>query len=85
MKWDTLLARRDEAQQEVLSYGAKLKRKSKYSKFYRDELLFEQRMFDLVNDQMPERYRKELQGRVWVPKKEANDSCNSILRARRTG
>lgn len=73
-KWDELLARRDEAQQEVLFYAAKLKRKSKYSKFYREELLFEQRIFDIINGKFPERYQKELEGRVLVRKKEANDS-----------
>ncbi|HUE80386.1 MAG TPA: DUF5681 domain-containing protein [Sphingomicrobium sp.] len=74
VRWDLLLSRRDIAQDDVLYYGAKLRRKSKYFGFYREELLFEQRMFDMINDQMPERYQKKLEGRVPVPKKEANDS-----------
>jgi hypothetical protein len=58
----------------VLYYSAKLRRKSKYADWYRQELLFEQRIFDQINEAMPERYKKKLEGRIVVPKKEANDS-----------
>ena len=69
-----MLSRRDIAQEDVLFYGAKLRRKSKYSDWYRKEVLFEQRMFDKINDNLPERYQKKLEGRLPVPKQEANDT-----------
>jgi hypothetical protein len=67
-KWDVLLARRDEAQEEVLYYGRKIKRSRGDKSFWRDQLLFEQRVFDKINDNLPERYQKKLEGRLWVPK-----------------
>jgi hypothetical protein len=72
-KLDVMLARRGLAQEEVLEYRAKLKRKSKYSEYYRDELLFEQRIFDIINDKLPERLKTTLEGRL-PENKGANDS-----------
>jgi hypothetical protein len=67
-KWDLLLERRDIAQEEVLYCGRKMKPDKKREEFWRDELLFEQKMFDKINDNLPERYQKQLEGRLRVPK-----------------
>ena len=67
-KWDTLLARRDEAQEEVLYFGRKMKRCRGDKSFWREQLLFEQKIFDKLNEHLPERYQKKLEGRLWVPK-----------------
>ena len=67
-RWDMLLARRDFAQEEVLYCGRRMKRDKKHAERWREELLFEQGIFDKINDNLPERYKKKLEGRFSVPK-----------------
>lgn len=67
-RWDMLLMRRDAAQEEVLYYGRKMKRDKAKTAFWREQLLSEQGIFDQINDALPERYKKKLEGRLWVPK-----------------
>lgn len=71
-RWDIFLARRGLAQEEVLYFGRKMKRDKKHAGMWRDELLFEQKLFDKINDSLPERYQKKLEGRLHVGKA-AND------------
>ena len=66
--WDMLLMRRDAAQEEVLYYGRRMKRDKAKGELWREQLLFEQGVFDEINDNMPERYKTKLEGRLWVPK-----------------
>ena len=58
----------DAAQEEVLYYGRRMKRDKAKGELWREQLLFEQGVFDEINDNMPERYKKKLEGRLWVPK-----------------
>ena len=64
-KWDTRLQRRDEAQAEVTEYARlhKSARKHKQRDFWLEQLHFEQRIFDIINDGMPERYKAKLEHR----------------------
>ncbi len=67
--WDKLLAHRDDLQQEV-SYSASNHRKSRSPNKKaraREMWLFEQKLYDRINDNLPERYRKELADRSWDP------------------
>lgn len=66
-RWDVLLARRDVAQEEVLYFARRMKRDKKNEAQWRRELLFEQRLYDKINDNLPERYQKKLEGRLRVP------------------
>lgn len=59
-EWDKLLARRDQALEEVAHYREKLKRKSKYSGIYEMELGYEKRLADMISSMIPdERTRRE--------------------------
>ena len=64
-KWDERLQRRDEAQAEVTEYAKlhKSARKQKQRDFWLEQLHFEQRIFDIINDGMPERYKAKLEHR----------------------
>lgn len=63
--WDERLARRDEAQGEVNFYADKHRRSRsmRCKDYYLDQWHFEQRIFDIINDTMPPRYKAELQNR----------------------
>ncbi|MBK6490991.1 MAG: hypothetical protein IPF97_04520 [Sphingomonadales bacterium] len=66
--WDRRIARRAAAQEEVNVY-AEMRRKARSPKrkqMWLDELHHEQRIFDLINDAMPERYKAKLENRSWV-------------------
>ena len=63
-RWDSLLERRDGAQAEVLEYARLEKEEPEHAAQYRDWRLFEQRIFDIINEKMPERYQKKLEGRI---------------------
>ncbi|MDB5679337.1 DUF5681 domain-containing protein [Sphingomonas bacterium] len=64
-EWDKRLQRRDEAQAEVTEYAGlrKRARTDKQRAFWLEQLHFEQRIFDLLNDLMPERYKAKLEHR----------------------
>jgi hypothetical protein len=67
VKWDRLLEARDDAQ-EQLSYFAAMYRRSRNPErkaFALDMWKLEQRMYDKLNDNLPARYRKELEDRCW--------------------
>ena len=66
-KWDERLARRAEAQAEV-NAAAQNHRKARCKKRKAMWLLewhFEQKIFDLINDGLPERYKAKLENRSW--------------------
>jgi hypothetical protein len=68
-KWDKLLARRAEAQEEV-TYCATEYRRTRSRRM--KEILFqdwiaEQKIFDIINDKMPERYKATLENRSYLP------------------
>ena len=68
-KWDERMARRDEAQQLVAEY-AEMSRKARDSKkkqLFLQEQLFEQKIFDIINDSLPRRYQTKLEQRSWAP------------------
>lgn len=65
---DEALARRAEAQDEVTHY-AELYRKARSEKrraWYLDEWHWEQRMFDILNDIVPKRYKAKLENRSYA-------------------
>ncbi|WP_379548298.1 DUF5681 domain-containing protein [Qipengyuania sp. DSG2-2] len=64
---DEVLQRRDEAQDEVTYFAQKYKRSrsEKLRAFYLDEWHWEQRMFDIINDIMPSRYKAKLENRSY--------------------
>lgn len=65
--WDERLARRDEAQREV-NYFVDQHRKARTAQRkqrWLDEWHFEQRIFDIINDTMPKRYKAKLENRSY--------------------
>lgn len=67
-KWDERLARRAEAQVEVNAFAAKYRkaRSHKARIMWRLEWHFEQRIFDILNDSLPERYKVKLENRSYT-------------------
>lgn len=72
--FDKMIARRDEAQQEVLEYRRLIIEEPEYADWHRENLGWEQRIFDLINDKLPERYQATLQGRLSVAEGDGEDS-----------
>ncbi|MEJ6012122.1 DUF5681 domain-containing protein [Novosphingobium aquae] len=66
--WEKRIARRAEAQDEVNAFAEKWRkaRGEKQKEFWLAEWHFEQRIFDIINDGMPERYKVKLQNRSWA-------------------
>ncbi len=64
-EWDWRLARRNSAQQEVNDFAEKYRkaRSPKQKIMWQLEWHFEQRMFDIINDSMPNRYKAKLENR----------------------
>jgi Family of unknown function (DUF5681) len=62
------LARRDQAQEEVNYFAEKFRkaRSPKWKAFYLEELHWEQRMFDIVNDAVGPRYKAKLENRSFA-------------------
>ena len=65
--WDERLARRAEAQAEVNMFAAKYRkaRSKKWKTFWLSEWHFEQRIFDIINDSFPARYKEKLENRSY--------------------
>lgn len=66
--WDERLARRAEAQREVNEFARRHRRtrSPKYKALWLDEWHFEQRIFDLINDSFPSRYKAKLENRSYA-------------------
>jgi hypothetical protein len=66
-EWDKRLARRDDAQLEVdySSRAFKRARTDRMRDIHLSEWISEQYIFDLINDQMPDRYKAQLNSRSW--------------------
>ena len=62
--WDRMIARRDEAQQEVLEYRRLIKEEPQFRDCHMENLGWEQRIFDIINEKLPERYQTKLEGRL---------------------
>lgn len=67
-RFDEAIRRRSQAQEDVTYFAGKYRRsRSKASKAsLLDEWHFEQRMFDILNDILPLRYKKKLQDRSYA-------------------
>lgn len=67
-QWDQRLARRDEAQDEVNAYSEKYRkaRSHKAKTMWQDDWHFEQRIFDIINDSLPERYKAKIANRSYA-------------------
>ena len=65
---DAALERRDQAQEDVTYFAEKYRRSrnQKCKALYLDEWHWEQRMFDILNDIVPKRYKAELQNRSYA-------------------
>lgn len=63
--WDSRLARRDAAQAEVNAIAERYRkaRSQRWKTFWRLEWHFEQKIFDIINDGMPQRYKAKLENR----------------------
>ncbi len=59
-RWDKGLARRDEAQDDINHYAEWIEKDPEFTDYYLDQIEFEKRMFNLLNDHLPERYKKKL-------------------------
>ena len=66
--WDERLARRDEAQAEVNMFAEKYRkaRSQKWKALWHEEWHFEQRIFDIINDSLPQRYKAKLENRSYA-------------------
>jgi len=64
---DKAIARRAEAQAEVTANmdAARKARDPERKLWWKKEALYEQRIFDIINDNVPERYKARLEGRLW--------------------
>lgn len=82
-KWDQSLERRAEAQELVSEYAALHKRaRSDHQKeYWWTQWLFEQYMFDLINDTMPERYKAKLKDRSYDPEASREGEARKQLQA----
>jgi hypothetical protein len=67
-EWDRHLARRAEAQKEVTYYATKYRRtrNPKMKELLLEGWLHEQRIFDIINDKLPSRYKLKLENRTYV-------------------
>jgi hypothetical protein len=79
--WDKLITRRDDAQAEVLECARLEKEQPEYAKFYREDRLCEQKIFDIINEKLPERYQAKLEGRLRVAENEDDESDESDVEA----
>ena len=68
VRWDERLARRVEAQDEVNIFADRHRkaRTEKKKLMWRLEWHFEQRIFDIINDSLPARYKAKLQNRSFA-------------------
>jgi len=64
-RWDKLLDRRADSQEEVNYYRQMIAEEPDRAKFWKEQLLFEQRIFDIINEKLPERYQAKLEGRFY--------------------
>jgi hypothetical protein len=66
-EWDKRLARRDEAQSEVTYFAEQHRRarSAKQKELWLAEWHFEQRIFDIINDALPDRYKAKLENRSY--------------------
>lgn len=66
-EWDKRLARRNDAQSEVSYYAGKFRkaRDPEIKERWLYDWLLEQRIFDLINDSMPDRYKSNLVDRSY--------------------
>lgn len=67
VKWDERLSRRDEAQAEVTLFAAEYRkaRSPRKKEMWLQEWHFEQRIFDIINDSLPDRYKTKLTDRSY--------------------
>jgi len=65
--WDKRLARRAEAQDEVNAFAESYRkaRSAKKKAMWLSEWHFEQRIFDIINDSLPDRYKARLENRSY--------------------
>lgn len=68
-EWDWRLERRNDAQSEVSTFAARHRkaRNAQHKEYWLKEWHHEQRIFDLINDSMPERYKAKLADRSYHP------------------
>lgn len=68
LAWDQRLARRDDAQDEVSAFAQKYRcaRSQKAKTMWLLEWHFEQRIFDIINDSLPPRYKATLENRSYA-------------------
>lgn len=61
-EWDKRIERRDEAQSEVTYYATQYRkaRSPKWKEQWLQHWLWEQRIFDIINDALPDRYKAKL-------------------------
>jgi hypothetical protein len=67
-RYDEMIARRAEAQTEVSDYAGRYRRSraGKHKTWWLKEWLFEQRIFDIINDSLPKRYKLKLENRSYA-------------------
>lgn len=82
---DEALQRRAEAQEEVSFFAQKYRRTRdpKRKAQYLEDWHWEQRMFDIINDIVPQRYKTKLQDRSWAPGASREGKALDELRANR--
>ena len=68
LRWDERIARRSEAQDEVNAFAECFRkaRTDKAKTMWQLEWKFEQRIFDIINDSLPQRYKAKLENRSFA-------------------
>lgn len=64
-RWDKLIDRRADCQEEVTYYREMMAEEPDRVDFWKEQLMFEQGLFDMINDKLPERYQAKLEGRLY--------------------
>lgn len=84
-EWDARLARRAEAQDEVRYYAEKHRRarSAKLRQLWLDQWHLEQRIFDIINDMMPQRYKARLENRSFAER--ASQEGKALKEIRKKG
>jgi hypothetical protein len=80
-QWDRMRDRRATALEEVAEYQRLLKRKSKYSHFYQEEMESEQRMADAIGAVLPDEKIRRTPGfnmKRWRDQKEASSKIKLV-------
>lgn len=83
--WDERFARMTDSQESVTLFAEKHRkaRDPKRKEFWRQEWLYEQRIFDLMNDSLPKKHKRKLVNRSYAPDASREGKTLDVFRRNR--